>query len=81
MTRKINKSALLICFCFHSNFILFFSLFGGWIGAFAAMRIFRHKTQKLGFQVCYLATAIANAIILILFIGHYYFGLFAAKSP
>jgi uncharacterized membrane protein YsdA (DUF1294 family) len=30
-----------------------FSMAGGWPGAFAAQRLFRHKTAKVSFQVTY----------------------------
>jgi uncharacterized membrane protein YsdA (DUF1294 family) len=29
------------------------ALVGGWPGALAAQRLFRHKTQKLGFQIVF----------------------------
>lgn len=37
-------------------------LFGGWPGAYLAMRKFRHKTQKKTFRVVYWATVVLHVI-------------------
>jgi len=33
---------------------------GGWPGGFAAQRVFRHKTRKLGFQIVFWLTVAAH---------------------
>jgi uncharacterized membrane protein YsdA (DUF1294 family)/cold shock CspA family protein len=38
----------------------FFSIVGGWPGAMLAQRVFRHKTQKLSFQVVFWVTVLLN---------------------
>lgn len=40
--------------------LLLFALLGGWPGAWAAQRIFRHKTRKTAFQVAFWASAVGN---------------------
>ncbi|MDR0576149.1 MAG: cold shock and DUF1294 domain-containing protein [Candidatus Accumulibacter sp.] len=41
-----------------------FSLFGGWPGALAAQRLFRHKSAKLSFQVTFWITVVLNCGVL-----------------
>lgn len=38
--------------------LLFIALLGGWPGAFAAQRIFRHKTRKVSFQTAFWKTVL-----------------------
>jgi uncharacterized membrane protein YsdA (DUF1294 family) len=38
--------------------LLFIAFVGGWPGAFAAQRIFRHKTRKLSFQTAFRKTIV-----------------------
>lgn len=38
--------------------LLFIALMGGWPGAFAAQRIFRHKTRKVSFQTAFWKTVV-----------------------
>jgi uncharacterized membrane protein YsdA (DUF1294 family) len=40
------------------------SLAGGWPGALAAQRVFRHKTRKQPFQAIFWCTVIANGVAL-----------------
>jgi uncharacterized membrane protein YsdA (DUF1294 family) len=39
---------------------------GGTIGSFAAMQIFRHKTQKKSFQIVFWAIVVIQIIVLVL---------------
>lgn len=41
------------------------SLLGGWPGAFVGQRVFRHKTQKLSFQIVFLLCVILHLVILV----------------
>ena len=45
------------------------ALFGGWVGAFLAQRLFRHKTKKTRFQIVFWLTVLANSLLLT--IGYY----------
>lgn len=38
------------------------SLAGGWPGALAGQRIFRHKTRKQPFRIIFWSTAVANCV-------------------
>jgi uncharacterized membrane protein YsdA (DUF1294 family) len=40
------------------------SLVGGWPGALAGQRVFRHKTRKQPFRTIFWATVIANSVAL-----------------
>jgi uncharacterized membrane protein YsdA (DUF1294 family) len=44
------------------------SLLGGWLGAFLAMRILRHKTQKPSFGWMWGGTMIGNIALISLFL-------------
>ncbi|POZ52453.1 DUF1294 domain-containing protein [Methylovulum psychrotolerans] len=46
---RTQESSLLLC-----------GLVGGWPGAFVAQRLFRHKSAKLPFQLCFWATVLVN---------------------
>lgn len=46
------------------NTLHMFSLFGGWPGALAAQRLFRHKSSKTSFQVTYWITVVLNCAAL-----------------
>jgi uncharacterized membrane protein YsdA (DUF1294 family)/cold shock CspA family protein len=46
------------------NFLHLLSLFGGWTGAIIAQQRFRHKTNKMPFQIIFIITIIANAYFL-----------------
>ena len=43
------------------------ALLGGWPGAFAAQRILRHKTRKVGFQIVFWIIGVAHAAFWIWF--------------
>lgn len=40
--------------------LIFIGLLGGWPGAFAAQQVFRHKTQKLSFQIVFWGTVVTH---------------------
>lgn len=39
------------------------ALFGGWPGALAAQLVFRHKTKKASFRLCFWCTVVANGAL------------------
>lgn len=41
------------------------ALCGGWPGALAGQRVFRHKTRKLSFQIVFWSTVLLNVGVLI----------------
>ena len=43
--------------------LLFIALMGGWPGAFAAQRMFRHKTQKVNFQTAFWTTVVFHFVL------------------
>ncbi len=43
--------------------LLFISFLGGWPGAFAAQRMFRHKTQKVSFQTAFWTTVVFHFVL------------------
>lgn len=44
--------------------LLAWGLIGGWPGAFAAQRLFRHKTAKASFQWAFRATVVVHLVAL-----------------
>ena len=46
------------------------ALCGGWPGALAGQLIFRHKTRKTSFRVCFWLTVLDNGTLLIARRGH-----------
>ncbi len=40
--------------------LLFIAFLGGWPGAFAAQRVFRHKTRKVSFQTAFRKAVVAH---------------------
>ena len=40
------------------------SILGGWLGAFFAQRVFRHKTKKTRFQIVFWFTVTINLLLL-----------------
>jgi uncharacterized membrane protein YsdA (DUF1294 family) len=42
------------------NKLLLIALLGGWPGAFAAQRMFRHKTRKVSFQTAFWKTVVCH---------------------
>jgi len=50
------------------NTLHFLGLIGGWPGALAAQRIFRHKTRKFSFQFAFWFTAVLNCSALSWFV-------------
>lgn len=47
------------------------SLCGGWPGALAGQMLFRHKTRKTTFQVCFWLTVLVNSAMLFFSQGHF----------
>jgi len=43
--------------------LLFFTFFGGTLGALIGMRMYKHKTNKASFQIKFLLTVIAQVIV------------------
>ncbi len=43
--------------------LLFIALMGGWPGAFAAQRMFRHKTRKVSFQTAFWKTVVFHCVL------------------
>ena len=41
---------------------------GGWLGAWLAMRIFRHKTQKTSYRVVFAVMVVLNVGLVILWV-------------
>ena len=46
------------------------SLCGGWPGALAGQLLFRHKTRKTSFQLCFWLTVLVNGAMMFYWRGH-----------
>ncbi len=58
------------------NTLHILALLGGWPGAFAGQKLFRHKTRKTSFQIVFWLTVAGHLMLLA---GLYY--LFLAGTP
>lgn len=58
------------------NTLHILALLGGWPGAFAGQKLFRHKTRKTSFQIVFWLTVAGHLLLLA---GLYY--LFLAGTP
>lgn len=47
------------------------ALAGGWPGGLAGQMLFRHKTRKTSFQVCFWLTVLVNSAMLLYSQGHF----------
>lgn len=52
--RRVPESTLLI-----------FGFVGGWPGAIVGQQIFRHKTQKQPFKICFIISVLLNIAVLV----------------
>ena len=48
--------------------LITFSFFGGFLGGFLAMNLFRHKTQKTSFKLKMFAVTVVNPVWLLLWL-------------
>jgi uncharacterized membrane protein YsdA (DUF1294 family) len=46
------------------------ALCGGWPGALAGQLLFRHKTRKTSFRICFWLTVLVNGAMMLYWRGH-----------